>query len=68
MRLQKQPVYLDEEVGGSLPLSEASKGSSECSSHHIIPPPNRETILRLVAYAGVLSLGASLPLNFAPKV
>lgn len=67
LRLQTRPIYLNEE-SDVLPLPNKAKAGCESSNRYLIPPPDRKTITKLVTYAGVLSLGASLPLNFAPKV
>lgn len=68
LRLQKQPIHLSDAESGYIVLPDTNKDGREPSSHHLIPPPSRKTIIRLVAYAGILSLGASVPLNFASKV
>lgn len=83
-RLQLQQggrIYLvNDEEGASHPVTTALKAGKNTKVVHddeedgdgdeqmIISPPDRGTIIRLSMYPAVLSLGASLPLNFAPKI
>lgn len=62
-RLQRSPICLDEE--GVIQYGGKDNASS---IDRIIPPPNRRTTIKLGLIALLMSLGASLPLNFAPKV
>ena len=61
--LQTPPIHLESEIAEGGPIV---NGKSE-SFRPIIPPPDRHTIIRLGIIAAVVSLSASLPLNFAPK-
>jgi hypothetical protein len=62
--LQKPPIHLEGGEGGE--QTAMANGKNE-SFHLIIPPPDRQTIIKLGLFAAVLSLAASLPLNFVPK-
>jgi hypothetical protein len=65
--LQKPAIHLEAGTGEGGEAAAIVDGKSD-SSHTIIPPPDRETIKKLALIAAVVSLTASLPLNFAPKV
>jgi len=65
--LQKPAIRLEAGTEEGAEGAAIVDGKSD-SFHTIIPPPDRETIKKLALIAAVVSLAASLPLNFAPKV
>jgi len=64
---QKPAIHLEAGTDEGPEAPAIVNGKSD-SYHTIIPPPDSETIKKLALIAAVLSLAASLPLNFAPKL
>lgn len=65
LRNQQQvpPIHLEDgEANG------ADKDDTVEERTYLIPPPDRKTVIKLGVVAAVVSLAASLPLNFAPKM
>lgn len=61
LRFQQSAVRLDEEV------TLEGETNDKIDAVYVIPPPSRPESIKLGIAAAVLSLAASLPLNFLPK-
>lgn len=67
LRNQQQvpPIHLED---GETNGNGADKDDTVEERTYLIPPPDRKTVIKLGVIAAVVSLAASLPLNFAPKM